>query len=395
MPSRRTLGGFYVHRQIGGGAAGSVFVVTRAEERHDPHAERFALKVPDYNATAARSLSETDFLKLFREEAGALLAIPEHESLARFVTFDAGARPKPILVMELVDGTRCDTLLASRLLTMESSFALLDGVLAGLVAMHGVGVGHLDIKPSNVILRDGAHPVLVDFGLAGRHLRPGCGTSSYGAPEVWGIVPEGVTATPMAADIYSFGCLAYEVLTGETLFDAPNEVALISAHLTHDGVPPPVKRLRRSRIATAGVAGVRVSQVPAQRIPTRRATAAEARAELKKVAAGSPTELAGAGVGRTIRAESDGRSGVEVDRGFGVISSRGDTLLPFGGLPSAFFWSAASVLQGSAYPGSSPICSKTISGKIRRVELRRREDERAVSGERGANEHRVEDFEKG
>ncbi len=107
--------------------------------------------------------------------------------------------------------------------------------------MHGVGVGHLDLKPSNVILRASAQPVLVDFGLAGRHLRPGCGTASYGAPEVWGIVPEGAPPTPMAADVYSFGCLAYEVLTGETLFDAPNEVALISAHLMHDGVPAPVE----------------------------------------------------------------------------------------------------------------------------------------------------------
>jgi hypothetical protein len=279
VPSRRTLGGFYVHRQIGVGAAGTVFVVTRADERHDPHAERFALKVPDYDATAARSLSEADFLKLFRDEAGALLAIPEHENLARFVTFDAGARPKPILVMELIEGARCDKLLASRLVTMDRCFALLDGVLAGLGAMHGVGVGHLDIKPSNVILRGGVSPVLVDFGLAGRHLRPGCGTSSYGAPEVWGIVPEGVRATPMAADVYGFGCLAYEVLTGETLFDAPNEVALISAHLTHDGVPPPVKRLL-DRGVTAGVAGVLRRCL--RKSPANRATVPEIRAELKK-----------------------------------------------------------------------------------------------------------------
>jgi hypothetical protein len=283
MPSRRTLGGFYVHRQIGGGAAGTVFVVTRAEERHDAHADRFALKVPDYDATAARSLSEADFLKLFREEAGALLAIPEHENLARFVTFDAGARPKPILVMELIEGSRCDKLIASHLLTMERAFALLDGVLAGLAAMHGVGVGHLDVKPSNVILRDGVQPVLVDFGLAGRHLRPGCGTSSYGAPEVWGIVPEGVKATPAAADIYSFGCLAYEVLTGETLFDAPNEVALISAHLMHDGLPPPVKRLLE-RGATDGLASVLRRCL--RKDPTTRGAVGEIRAELGKVAEG-------------------------------------------------------------------------------------------------------------
>src|ERR1700678_1629445 len=148
--------------------------------------------------------------------------------------------------------------------------------------MPGVGVGHLDVKPSNVILRDGVQPVLVDFALAGRLLRPGCGTSSYGAPEVWGIVPEGVKATPARADVYSFGCLAYEVLTGETLFDAPNEVALISAHLMHDGAPPPVKRLA-DRSSTAGVAAALRRCL--RKDPTTRATAVEARADLKKVAA--------------------------------------------------------------------------------------------------------------
>ncbi|WP_437819017.1 protein kinase domain-containing protein [Sorangium sp. So ce1078] len=243
LPSRRTLGGFYVHRQLGGGSLGTVFIVTRTEERHDPSAERFALKVPEYDHTAARSVSEADFLRLFREEAGALLSLPDHPNLARFVTFDAGARPKPILVMELIEGIRCDKLLDARGLTSRSAVALLDGILAGLEAMHAVGVGHLDIKPTNVILRGGREPVLVDFGLAGRHIRPGCATGCYGAPEIWGVVPPGVTATPLTADIYSFGCLAYEILTGKTLFDAPTEVALITAHITHDGLPAPVKRL--------------------------------------------------------------------------------------------------------------------------------------------------------
>jgi len=243
LPSRRVIGGFYVQRQLGGGSLGSVFVVTRAEERHDTKAERFALKVPEYDHTAARSVSEEDFLRLFREEAGALLALPTHQNLPRFVTFDAGARPKPILVMELVEGIRLDKLLDARGLTMRGALSLLDGILAGLEAMHAVGLGHLDVKPTNVILRNGREPVLVDFGLAGRHIRPGCATGCYGAPEIWGVIPEGVVPTPMTADIYSFGCLAYEVITGETLFDAPSDVALISAHVSHDGLPPQIKRL--------------------------------------------------------------------------------------------------------------------------------------------------------
>ena len=247
LPTRRILGGYYIHRQIGGGALGTVFVVTRADERNAPGAERFALKVPDYDATAARSVSEAEFLRMFRLEAGALLAVPDHRNVARFVTFDAGARPKPILVMELVEGTRCDQVLAARTLDMPRALAILDGVLAGLETMHTAGVGHLDVKPSNVILRPNGDPVLVDFGLAGRHLRPGCGTGCYCAPEVWGVLPKGGTPTPMTADVYSFGCFAYEVLTARTLFGGMSDAALISAHLTHDGVPPPIRKLADSR----------------------------------------------------------------------------------------------------------------------------------------------------
>ena len=247
LPSRRILGGFYVMHQIGGGNVGTVFVVKRAEERHDPAAPRFALKVPEYNATAARTMSEEEFLRLFREEAGALLSIPDHRNIAGFVTFDARAKPKPILVMELVDGVNCERLIGSQSLTMPRSLEILDGVLGGLEAMHAVGIAHLDVKPSNAILRDtDDQPVLVDFGLAGRKLRPGCATLCYGAPEVW---DESTAAQSPAAlaDVYSFGCFAYELLTAQTLFDGPSELAVISAHLNHDGLPPAIQQMAQKR----------------------------------------------------------------------------------------------------------------------------------------------------
>ncbi len=239
IPPSRTLGGFYVLRALGSGAVGSVFVARRAEEKNDEEASRFALKVPEYSGAAARTLSEEEFLRLFREEAGALLAIPEHENLARLVTFDAGAKPKPILVMELVEGSTLERVIETRALDVETSFALLDGVAAGLAAMHQSGVGHLDLKPSNVILReidrDRSTPVLVDFGLAGRHLRAGCGTASYGAPEIWGLDPEDQRTSPMPVDVYAFGCLAYEILTGRELVWANTDVGIVTAHMRHDG----------------------------------------------------------------------------------------------------------------------------------------------------------------
>ena len=248
LPPSRMLGGFYVLRALSAGAVGSVFVARRAEERHDTTAERFALKVPEYDGAAARTLSEAQFLQLFREEAGALLSLPTHGNIARFVTFDAGAHPKPILVMELVEGPTVERVIQLGHMDVDGALDILSGVAAGLEAMHAAGIGHLDIKPSNVILRskngsDSVAPVLVDFGLAGRHLRPGCATGEYGAPEIWRAVGDGHAPGPMAADVYAFACIAYELLTGQTLFDAPTEMALIAGHLAHDGDPPGVLAL--------------------------------------------------------------------------------------------------------------------------------------------------------
>ncbi len=252
LPPGRILGGFYVLRPLGTGAGGSVFVARRAEQKNDEGADRYALKVPEYDGDVARTLSEQQFMNMFRDEAGALLSLPTHENLAGFVTFDAGVQPKPILVMELVDGPTLERVISMRDVGIERAFEILEGVADGLMAMHNKGIGHLDVKPSNVILRDPdglagplppRDPVLVDFGLAGRHVRPGCATANYGAPEIWGSLGEGVATSPLPADVYAYGCLAYEVLTGETLFDGPSAMGIVTHHLTHDGNPEGVETL--------------------------------------------------------------------------------------------------------------------------------------------------------
>jgi serine/threonine protein kinase len=268
IPPRRTLGGFYILRSLGKGGVGSVFVVKRIEERNDPQAESFALKVPEYDAQAARHMSETDFLRMFQSEATALLSLPLHTNLARFVTFDLAARPKPVLVMELVDGVTMETLLARRQLTAKAALELVDGLLAGLEAMHSVGVAHLDLKPTNVVMRGGKEPVLVDFGLAGRHIRLGCGSGAYGAAEVWGYTSGDGPISPMPTDVYAAACLTYEALTAQALFTQESEVALISAHVTHDGWPNPLRALHQERVLApmAMLLGRALRRTPKDRI---------------------------------------------------------------------------------------------------------------------------------
>jgi hypothetical protein len=280
LSPRRTIGGFYVVRALSAGAVGSVFVVTRDEDRGDPAAEKLALKVPEYSAAAARQLSEAEFLKMFREEASALIALPQHANLARFVTFDAGSKPKPILVMELVEGVTLESLLETRGLDMPRALRILEDVLSGLEAMHAVGVGHLDLKPSNVVLRRGEEAVLVDFGLAGRHIRPGCATGPYGSPEVWGAVDAQVELSPAKADVYAFGCAAFETLTGRVLFEAETEMAQIALHVAHDGFPPPLRALAK-RPEFASMAELLFSTL--RRNPKDRPTAAAVHKELLRI----------------------------------------------------------------------------------------------------------------
>lgn len=233
VPLSRLIGGFYVVRSIGRGAGGSVLLAVRQEQRTRPERELVALKVPDYSGDAARAMSEAAFETMFREEAGALLALPTHKNIARFITFDASAHPKPILAMEFVRGTNLDRTLEAGELSMLRALKIIDDLLAGLEAMHAIKIAHLDVKPPNVVLRDSSgDAVLVDFGLAGRHIRTGCGSAHYGAAEVWD--ESQAQLAPFATDVYAAACVAYEVLTGEILIQGDTLQHLLDQHFSNE-----------------------------------------------------------------------------------------------------------------------------------------------------------------
>src|SRR5262249_44307377 len=142
-------------------------------------------------------------------------------------------------------------------------------------------VAHLDVKPSNVVLRGGKQGVLVDFGLAGRRIRPGCATGPYGAPEVWGALDgEKIELSPAKADIYAFGCVAFEALTGQVLFEAPTEMAQVAMHLAHDGFPPQLRALA-ARPDAASIAELLFATL--RRDPRERPTASAVRKELSRL----------------------------------------------------------------------------------------------------------------
>ncbi|MDX2088095.1 MAG: protein kinase [Kofleriaceae bacterium] len=279
VPLSRLVGSFYIVRPIGRGAGGSVMLASRAEERARADRELLALKVPDYSGGAARNMSILQFEAMFRDEAGALLALPSHPNLAGFVTFDASAQPKPILVMEYVRGMNLERALELRALDTQRAFAIIDGLLAGLEAMHRVNIAHLDVKPANVVLREGTGvAVLVDFGLAGRRIRTGCGSMHYGAREVW---IENPTEEPFAADVYAAACVAFEVLTDTVLVRGETMREILDNHLSLQPANAVLTQLaRKPHLASLA----ELLRVAVARDSKRRPTAARLRAGFAAIA---------------------------------------------------------------------------------------------------------------
>lgn len=159
---------------------------------------------------------------VLRREARRLATI-QHPAYQRLLGGDLDAE-EPFLVLEYIDGPTLGYLLAN-----DGAFGLADAlvVLAELAAatsyLHRLGYAHLDLKPNNVVLRDG-RVALLDLGLSTRMGRPVTsprGTKGYVAPEQW----SGHAVAP-TSDVFSLGAILYELLAGRAPFaeDGPPEI---------------------------------------------------------------------------------------------------------------------------------------------------------------------------
>ncbi len=191
-------------------------------------------------------------IKLLHPDVSALPAIPVFVASSRAIArlsnafvakvYDAGVRDdgRAYVVSELLLGQSLGQRCAQGRFSQTQVADVVAQVARALVAAQSVGVVHHDLKPSNVLLvpdperPTGERAVVLDFGLAPL-VAAGLerAAPAFVAPELW---TRGEVPADGAADIYSLGCLAFQLAVGRPPFMAPTHVKMRERHL-HDPAP--------------------------------------------------------------------------------------------------------------------------------------------------------------
>src|SRR5271155_497597 len=234
---------------------------------------------------------DPSFYLRFRREAQNAAALNHPAIVAVYDTGEAetAAGPLPYIVMEFVDGiTLRDIVHNDGPIPPRKALEIIADACQALNFSHQHGIIHRDVKPANIMIsRTGAVKVM-DFGIA-RALADShsvtqtaavIGTAQY-------LSPEQARGDPVDArsDVYSLGCVLYEIVTGEPPFVGDSPVAVAYQHVREDPVPPS----QRYEGISADLDAV-VLKALAKNPENRYQTAAEMRADLVRVHSGEPPE---------------------------------------------------------------------------------------------------------
>ena len=182
---------------------------------------------------------DEQFVARFRREAQAAAAL-NHPNIVS--VFDTGSQGDVhYIVMEYVEGrTLGEAIRQEGPLLPERATEIAEAVAAALAAAHEAGLVHRDIKPGNIMITREGEVKVMDFGIArtstGDNLTQTAsilGTASY-------LSPEQAQGEPVdsRSDIYSMGCVLYEMLTSRAPFKGDSPVAIAYKHVRENPVPP-------------------------------------------------------------------------------------------------------------------------------------------------------------
>lgn len=222
MPTTLLANRYKLIRTLGEGAMGQVLLV-----EEEGSFRQVALKV------ISRALGSTEKSVLQLKQEFRLMTQLRHPHCCEVYDYGVLDDSEPYFTMEVVPGYGLDEALP---LSPTAFKHVISQLLFALNYLHQLGYVHRDLKPANVRVRHDGTVKLMDYGLiehAGRAGTSVSGTLAYVAPEVIKRAP-----ADRRADLYSLGCLAYELLTGQVPFARTKASEMLLAHLNDRPVPP-------------------------------------------------------------------------------------------------------------------------------------------------------------
>jgi TonB family protein len=228
IPETATRFGRYeLQEEIGEGAMGRVY------KAWDPLVRR-VVAIKTIRSEYLTHETSQEYLRRFRREAQAAGRL-SHPNIVS--VYDVG---EDYFVMEFLEGVSLQAILAHRsVLPLPEALKILTPVAEAIDYAHHSGVVHRDVKPANIMIQPDGRPKLMDFGVARLPTSAitdsgqSFGSPSYMAPEL--IASDDVTPR---ADLFSFGVVAYEALTGKRPFQGDSITAIIY-RIVHEPAPPP------------------------------------------------------------------------------------------------------------------------------------------------------------
>ncbi len=234
-----TVGPYRILNKLGEGGMGEVY------RAHDTALGRdVAIKV-----VPAHLATDPDRLARFEREARTLAAL-NHPNIAAIYGLER-AGTASVLVMELAEGETLAARIARGRVPVDDAVAIALQIAAALEAAHEKGIVHRDLKPANIVVSQGGHVKVLDFGLAKLAAAPDndsapfsaansptiaasmtgaiLGTAAYMSPE-----QARGKAVDKRTDIWAFGCVLYEMLAGAPVFAGDTITDVVAAVVTKE-----------------------------------------------------------------------------------------------------------------------------------------------------------------